>query len=177
MEITIEKLKYNQVDLIVEYWYSLSDSELLKFGADKTRFLKPKEWLQKLKDEISKPVEQNQFYYFLWHLDGIPVGHSNIDQIKYGDSAFMHLHLWKSKLRQKSLGFQFLQKTIPLYFKTFQLEKLFCEPNSENVAPNRVLEKLDFNFVGQFEKKPNWITFHQKVNQYVLNSKDFFKEI
>lgn len=81
----------------------------------------------------------------------------------------MHLHLWQSKFRQKSLGFYFLQKSIPFYFKIFELEKLYCEPNAKDTGPNRVLEKLGFEFIKQSEKTPNWITFHQKVNEYVLN--------
>ncbi len=115
-------------------------------------------------------------YYLLWFLDNIPIGHSNIDNIKYEETAFMHLHLWKSNFRHRNLGFQFLQKTIPLYFKTFALEKLYCEPKSYNKAPNRILEKLGFDCIKQSEKTPNWITFHQKVNEYVLNRNELIEE-
>ena len=162
--------------MVIKYWHSLSNSELLKFGADKTKFPKSNDWQQKLKDEIDKNAKQKQSYYLLWLLDEIPVGHSNIDKIKFGESAFIHLHLWKSNFRQKNLGFQFLQKTIPLFFKNFELEKLYCEPNSDNIAPNRVLEKLGFEFIKQSEKTPNWITFHQKVNEYMLNRNEVNKE-
>ena len=127
-EITIKQFEHKNAELIVEYWYSLTDFELLKFGADKTKFLKPKDWIGKLKDEIDKPLEQKQFYYLLWLLGNIPVGHSNIDKIKFRETAFMHIHIWKSDFRQRNLGFQFLQKTIPLYLKTFELKKLYCEP-------------------------------------------------
>ncbi|WP_145990437.1 hypothetical protein [Psychroflexus sp. MES1-P1E] len=93
MEITIKQFEHKDAELIVKYWYSLTDFELLKFGADKTKFLKPKDWTRKLKEEIDKNLEQKQFYYLLWFLDNIPVGHSNIDKIKFGETAFMHLHL------------------------------------------------------------------------------------
>lgn len=176
MEITIKELEYKDTDMIVDYWYSLNDLELIKFGADKTKFLKPKDWKQKLKDEIDKTVDQKQFYYLLWFLDNFPIGHSNIDQIKFGETAFMHLHLWKSDFRQRNLGFRFLQKTIPLYFKTFELKKLYCEPKSDNKPPNRVLEKLGFEFIKQSIKTPNWITFNQEVNEYVLERNELIEE-
>jgi len=41
MEFTIKELEHKDAELIVKYWYSLTDLELLKFGADKTKFLKP----------------------------------------------------------------------------------------------------------------------------------------
>lgn len=176
MEITIKELEHKDAELIVEYWYSLTDLELLKFGADKTKFLKPKYWEQKLKHEIDENLEQKQFYYVLWFLDNVPIGHSNIDQIKFGETAFMHLHLWKSDFRQRNLGFQFLQKSIPLYFKIFDLKKLCCEPKSDNKAPNRVLEKLGFYFIKQSEKTPNWITFNQEVNEYILNRNEIIEK-
>ena len=176
MEITIKELEHKDAELIVEYWYSLTYFELLKFGADKTKFLKPIDWTQRLKDEIDKTIEHKQFYYLLWYLDNVPIGHSNIDQIKFGETAFMHLHLWKSDFRKNHLGFQFLQKTIPIYFKTFELKKLYCEPKSDNKAPNRVLEKLGFEFIKQSKKVPNWITFHQEVNEYILNRNESIEE-
>ncbi|WP_432412476.1 hypothetical protein [Rasiella sp. SM2506] len=116
----------------------MSDTELLKFGADKTKFPSGKDWQQKLKDEIDKNGKQKQFYYVLWLLNDTPIGHSNMDTIKFGESAYMHLHLWQSTFKQRNLGFQFLQKSIPVYFKSFELEKLYCEPNANNTAPNRV---------------------------------------
>ena len=177
MKLTIRELNHKDIDLIIMYWHGLSDSELLKFGADKTKFPKLKDWQQKLKAEIDKNINQKQFYYLLWLLDDIPVGHSNIDKIKFGETAFMHLHLWKPNFRLKNLGFQFSQKTMPVYFKIFELEKLYCEPNSNNTAPNRLLEKLGFEFIKQSKKTPNWITFYQKVNEFVLNRSSVIKEL
>jgi len=56
-----------------------------------------------------------------------------------------------------------------MYFKIFELNKRYCEPNSNDTAPNRVLEKLSLEFNKQSEKTSDWITFHQKVNEYELN--------
>jgi len=56
-----------------------------------------------------------------------------------------------------------------------ELEKPYCEPNSNNTAPNHILDKLGFELIKQSEKTPNWITFHQKVNEYVLNRNELIK--
>ncbi|ADF53603.1 MAG: hypothetical protein CMP12_07825 [Zunongwangia sp.] len=65
MEITIKKLEHKDAELIVEYWCSLTYFELLKFGADKTKFLKPKDWTQRLKDEIDKTVGCGILFFLL----------------------------------------------------------------------------------------------------------------
>jgi RimJ/RimL family protein N-acetyltransferase len=87
----------------------------------------------------------------------------------------MHLHLWEQKIRRKGLGVDFLRQTIPYYFKNFHLEKLICEPYSKNVAPNKVLEKVGFEFVRSYDTTPGWINFHQTVNRYQLTKTNWYK--
>ena len=114
-------------------------------------------------------MTEKEFYYILWLLDNQPIGHSNINQIKFGNTATMHLHLWDSATRKKGLGIQFLRMTVPYYFKKFNLKKLICEPYSKNVAPNKVLKKLGFEWVRTYDTTPGQINFHQTVNRYELN--------
>jgi len=57
-----------------------------------------------------------------------------------------------------------------------ELEKPYCEPNSNSTAPNHVLDKLGFEPIKQSEKTSNWIIFHQKVNEYVLNRNKVIKQ-
>ena len=80
----------------------------------------------------------------------------------------MHLHLWNNDKRKSGLGLDFLRLTISYYFRNFGLEKLICEPYSKNIAPNRVLRKLGFEFVRTYDTKPGWINFYQTVNRYEL---------
>ena len=108
-----------------------------------------------------------------WLFDNQPIGHSNINQIKFGNTATMHLHLWDSATRKKGLGIQFLRMTVPYYFKKFNLKKLICEPYSKNVAPNKVLKKLGFEWVRTYDTTPGQINFHQTVNRYELNKEHF----
>ena len=94
--------------------------------------------------------------------------HSNINNIEFGKSATMHLHLWEFIKRKSGLGIEFLKMSIPYYFENFGLEKLVCEPYSENVAPNRVLPKLGFKLKRTYETTPGYINFRQTVNRYEL---------
>ncbi len=122
---------------------------------------------------LINPLTEKEFYYILWLFDNQPIGHSNINQIKFGNTATMHLHLWDSATRKKGLGIQFLRMTVPYYFKKFNLKKLICEPYSKNVAPNKVLKKLGFEWVRTYDTTPGQINFHQTVNRYELNKEHF----
>lgn len=166
--MSIRELELNDIEKIVDYFVK-SDADFLKgMGADKSKLPIRKEWISKLKSEFKKPNKKKEFYYIIWMINNEPIGHSNINKIDFGNSATMHLHLWKNERRKKGLGLVFLRQTIPYYFKNFELEKLICEPYLKNIAPNKVLKNLGFEFIRTYETTPGWINFHQKVNRYEL---------
>jgi len=173
MKLTVRKLQLNDIEKIVDYFVKADKEYLLRMGADKSKLPKREKWIKKLEFEYNKTYEKKEFYYIIWLIDNLPVGHSNINKINFGKDATMHLHLWKNDKRKKGLGLSFLKLTIPYFFKYFELEKIICEPYSKNIAPNRVLEKLGFEFVRTYETTPGWINFYQTVNRYELKHEKF----
>jgi RimJ/RimL family protein N-acetyltransferase len=59
-------------------------------------------------------------------------------------------------------------QTAELYFDTLKLERLFCEPNAFNVAPNRTLQRVGFRYVKTYNTVPGPLNFHQAVTRWVL---------
>lgn len=160
------------IEKIVDYFID-SDVEYLKgMGAEKSKLPSRKEWIDKLKQDYEKGNDEKTFYYIIWLIESEAVGHSNINNIDFGKSATMHLHLWEGVNRKNGLGEKLLKKTIPYYFNKFRLEKLICEPYSENPAPNKILKKIGFKFERSYEKTPGWINFRQIVNRYELLRED-----
>ncbi len=176
MSLSVREMKREDIDLIVDYFINADPEFLTSMGADKNKLPDAIEWTKKLDLELKKSYTDKEFYYIIWLLDEIPVGHSNINTIAYGKTAKMHLHLWKNSKRKKGLGAEFLKKTIPFYFENFKLEKLICEPYSENIAPNKTLVKIGFEFIKKYETIPGWINFLQNVNSYEL-TKDQYRRI
>ena len=109
----------------------------------------------------------------IWFYDGKAVGHSNISPIIFGEEAFVHLHIWDEEFRGKGFGWEWLRMSIPFYFKHFNLKKIFCEPNAQNFAPNRTVEKLGFDFVKEYTTIPGWICFEQPVKRWLLTREKF----
>lgn len=168
MKLSIREIQTNDIEKIVNYFVN-ADSEFLKgMGADKSKLPKKDHWIKKLESELKKPYKSKEFYYIIWLLDDQEIGHSNINNIEFGKSATMHLHLWSNTKRESGLGLSFLKLTIPYYFKNIELEKLICEPYSNNIAPNKVLKKLGFELIKTYDTTPGWINFHQTVNRYEL---------
>ncbi|GAA4277335.1 GNAT family N-acetyltransferase [Aquimarina mytili] len=176
MNVSVREMKKDDIESIIDYFVN-ADSEFLKsMGADKSKLPDRVEWIKKLNQEFKKPYTDKEFYYIIWLLDDTPIGHSNINNIEFGNTATMHLHVWKNAKRKKGLGLELLKKTIPFYFKNFKLEKLICEPYSENIAPNKTLIRAGFEFIKKYETVPGWINFLQYVNSYEL-TKDQFERL
>lgn len=168
MKLAVREMEVNDIEKIVDY-FVLADTEfLIGMGADKSKLPDREKWIEKLKSEFQKTYTCKEFYYIIWLLDNQAIGHSNINNIEFGKSAKMHLHLWNNGQRKSGLGLDFLRLTIPYFLKIFKLRKLICEPYSKNLAPNRTLSKLGFELVKTYHTKPGQINFHQIVNRYEL---------
>lgn len=133
--------------------------------------------LQKaLTEQMNIPIHEKMSYTLIWELDGKQVGHSNINKIEFGKKAFIHFHLWKSEIRQKGIGTEFVIKSLPHFFDNFNLKQLFCDPYALNPAPNKALEKIGFKFKRQYTTIPGAQNFKQEVKLWKL-TKNHYKKI
>jgi RimJ/RimL family protein N-acetyltransferase len=173
MELTVREMIEEDIKSAVDYFVNADEFYLKSMGAEKSKFPKREDWINKIKTEIGKPVNEKESYYIIWLKNGAPIGHSNINNIKYGHSARMHLHMWRKDNRAKGLGIKFMRKSISYYFKNFKLETLYCEPYAENPTPHNVLTKMGFSFIRSYETIPGWICFRQMVNRYELHVDKF----
>ena len=173
MNLSIREINNDDIPLIIDYFINADEMFLKAMGAIKSKLPSKKDWLKKLYQEIEKPNSTKEFYYVIWLLNSKPVGHSNINNIIYNKEATMHLHLWQPVKRKKGIGTEFVKMSIPYYFKNFKLKKLICEPYTQNIAPNKVLQKVGFNLIKKYETIPGWINFKQLVNRYEMSFDKF----
>jgi RimJ/RimL family protein N-acetyltransferase len=158
--------------LMLDYFYKADDPFLRGMGVDRLKLPDRDEWLDALLVDHEKPDGERDRFYLVWIFRGQRVGHSSINKIVPGSEAFIHLHLWNSRLRRAGWGTEFVRRSATFYFERFNLQKLVCEPWAENPAPNRVLEKLGFAFVRRYRTIPGVIAFEQEVNRYELRRPD-----
>jgi RimJ/RimL family protein N-acetyltransferase len=171
--LSIRELQHHDIPAIVNYWMTASDAHLTNMGVDLKKMLSAEQFTQFLEKNINTPIEQRISCCIIWEVDGKPVGHTNTNPTKFGEEAFMHLHLWNTDTRRKGLGTELVKLTLPYYFETLKLKRLFCEPYALNAAPNRTLEKAGFEFVKEYITTPGFINFEQPVKRWQMTRERF----
>jgi len=166
-------MQESDIAFIVSYFVDADPDYLLSLGAEKSKLPASEEWAELLVNEIDKPFLEKEFHYVIWQVNGEAVGHSNINKIVYGESAAMHLHIWKGDNRRKGVGSSLLRQSISNYFENFDLQKLICEPYAQNLAPNKLLKEVGFEFIRAYDTTPGLICFHQTVNSFELSRSRF----
>lgn len=176
VSLSVREIEIGDVALITDYWLNASASYLHGMGADKEK-VPPKEyWYDALTTQINTPLEQKQSYCTIWLIDGKAAGHCNVNKIRFGEEAFMHLHLWYPDERKQGMGTSFVRMSLPFFFDNLQLQHLYCEPYALNKAPNRALEKTGFHLVKEYVTTPGFLNFEQPVKRWHL-SRERFREM
>ncbi len=158
--------------LIVDYFHQSSPEHLETLGVDPSRLPEAAAWRQWLSHENAKPLAARKSLFVVWEVDGRALGFSTADKIVFGEQAHMHLHIVDAVQRRAGLGSACVKQSARLYFEALQLERLFCEPNAFNVAPNRALQKAGFSYVKTHRTVPGPLNFHQAVTRWVLTADD-----
>lgn len=166
---SIREMRLVETRSMIRYFLKADLDYLKGMGVDPAKMPSEGDWFELLDKDYARPIEERKFYYLIWAADGDPVGHCNINKITFGDSAYMHLHIWNTGHRRTGCATRLLEPSIEHFFDRFKLERLFCEPYAKNPAPNRALPKAGFTLVKTYETMPGWITFHQPVNLWVLD--------
>jgi RimJ/RimL family protein N-acetyltransferase len=152
----------------VSYFHGAPDEHLHRLGVDRARLPDPADWEAGFAANLKLPIEQRSEYGVVWELDGVLVGFSTADQIQIGADAHMHLHIVDPQRRSAGLGTAFVRLTAAHYCQVLRLERLFCEPNAFNTAPNRTLQSAGFRYVRTRECRPNPINTYQTTTVWVF---------
>lgn len=154
--------------MVVDYFLGLDREALQRMGADPEKLLARNDWLALLRSDHAKPLRERNFYYLGYELAGRLIGHTNVNQIVFGEEATLHLHIYPSESRRRGLGTAMVRAAIPRFFADLELKRLHCWPRASNDAPNRTLAKLGFRSLGRLTTVPGWINFEQEVERWVL---------
>ncbi len=168
MELIVRPMELGEVELRIDYFLNASPDYLDKLGVDPACLPTREEWLKIYQEDYSLPLEKRKGMQLLWLGDGKPVGFSSADKIQFGQKANMHLHVLEAEDRNTGIGTECVLRSAALYFELLKLERLYCQPNAFNTAPNRTLQKAGFKYLQTYETIPSTLNFYQPVNQWVL---------
>lgn len=166
--LTVREMKLADVGIRIDYFHDASDEHLRSLGVDRSLLPMREGWFAHYEEDFERPVRERVSYSLVWELDGRPVGFSSTDRIVFGTEAFMHLHILRSSQRRAGLGSEFVKMSAQKYIQVLELERLFCEPNAFNVAPNRTLQRAGFRYLFTHETTPGPINFPQVTTRWLL---------
>jgi RimJ/RimL family protein N-acetyltransferase len=166
--LRVRELLLPEVDVRIDYFHGSSDEHLLMLGVDRTLLPSRRAWREIYEVDYARPIDERQHYTLAWEFDERIIGFSSLDQITYGEQAFMHLHILATADRRTGMGTNLIRLSAAAYFRTFELKRLYCQPNAFNVAPNRTLQRAGFRYEFTRDLQPSPINFLQPVTRWVL---------
>ena len=168
MDLHVREMQPDEIPLRIDYFHGASDEALKTMGVERDLLPSPEQWRASSAADLRRPYAQRETMLLVWLCDDRPIGFSSADRIHFGDHARMHLHVLRTQDRRRGIGAECVRKSADLYFKLLKIERLYCEPNAYNIAPNRTLQRVGFKFLKTYETVPGPINFHQPVTQWVL---------
>lgn len=167
-QLRIREIQSVDIDSIIHYWLDSDKAYLKGMGVDLSLLPKADEIRNFLENQIKTPIEEKTSYALIWELNNHAIGHCNVNEIDFGNSAKMHLHLWDVSNRKKGIGTELVQKSTDIFFKNLKLKTIICEPYANNEAPNKTLAKCGFEFQKKYITTPGTWNFEQEVCRWEL---------
>jgi RimJ/RimL family protein N-acetyltransferase len=174
--LSVREIQETDIELISQYWLTVDPAFLTGMGVDLTKMPSKEEWITMLSEQLAQPYPEKRSYCIIWLVDNKPIGHCNVNKIKFGEEAYMHLHMWNSDLRKKGMGTELVKMSLPYFFENLKLKTIYSEPYALNPAPNKALEKAGFSFVKEFITIPGFLNFEQQVKRWELTYEQYKKQ-
>jgi len=169
MRLTVREMTLSEADIRIDYFHDASDEYPRVLGVDRALLPTREAWRTFYEEDSARPIRDRVNYSLVWQQSGQVVGFSSTDRIDFGHEAFMHLHVVEAALRSSGLGTHFVRLSAQAYFESLEPQRLFCEPNAFNVAPNRTLQRAGFRYLFTHEAQPSSINFLQSTTRWVLD--------
>jgi RimJ/RimL family protein N-acetyltransferase len=171
----VREIQKRDIELITGYWLNAEPAFLTGMGVDLNKMPSMEEWITILSEQLEQPYPQKKSYCIIWLVDNKAIGHCNVNKIKFGEEAYMHLHVWNRAFRKKGMGTELVKMSLSYFFENLELKKIYSEPYALNPAPNKVLAKAGFTFVRKYITIPGLLNFEQPVNLWELTFKQYKK--
>ena len=168
MDVNVYPMSPADVPLMVDYFLQAPLELLDRMGVDPERLPEREWWIDHVNADLALPLAERKYLYLVAEVSGEAVGHCNVNKVRFGLDAFMHLHLWQPDSRRSGVGAAMVRLSLPVFCRELELATIYCEPKANNEAPNRTLAKAGFEFVETYRTTPGWLNYEQEVNRWVF---------
>ena len=160
-------MRVEEAGLVVRYFHDASDADLERMGVvPRPQLPAPDEWATRLRAAIQAEPGQATSFYLTWLVDWQPVGFSSLKNLKPGESADLHLHMWSAPHRGQGHGAILFCLSVLEAYDRFRLRHAACEPKASNPMPNRMLAKVGFPLVRTYEGASSELSQRTRLNRH-----------
>lgn len=160
-------MRPEEAALVARYFHGASDADLDRMGVVERARLPPEgEWARRLQAAMLGPDETATSAYLAWLVDGQPVGFASLKNLRPGESADLHLHMWSAPHRGLGQGAILFCLSVQEAFERFRLRRAVCEPKATNPMPNRMLAKVGFPLVTTYVGASSELSRTTELNRY-----------
>lgn len=144
--VTVRSLVLNDIDFIVNYWFSHSEDFWVSRGVDIKKIGTPESYKESLLKKFKIHSEIPSI--IIIECNGKPVGHHAISHILPNESAVFHAHIWLDESRKKGTCSISYIKACRHFMNAFNLKKIFFKTPKINVGANKLKEKIGLKKIG-----------------------------
>jgi len=175
--LSVRELKDADIALIADYWARVDANHLAAMGVDRAMVPARRDFVAMLSGDLALALQERPSYYTIWEVNSTPMGHCNVNKIRFGRDAYMHMHVWHRDRRRQGIGAKLLPQSVRHFFGRLELQDLYCEPYALNPAPHAVLVKAGFLFVREYTTVPGIINFEQPVKRWHMSRSRYVESL
>ena len=145
--LRVRPLESGDIPAIVEYWTTATASDLERMGVDVAK-LPSAAGLTSNLERLCGGGQDVTTAYSVWRVDDQSIGYASLKNIRRGDRAEIHLHMWSAGFRGQGLGDPLFALSALDFYERFALQQIVCEPSAGNAMPNRMLQRAGYPLLG-----------------------------
>ena len=164
--LSVRPLTAADIRLVVDYWCDMPNENLLRMGAERDYIPSREEFTANLLHQLTTTDRNATSFVLMWLADGEPIGFNTLKNIRYGEDADIHLHIFDDRHRGKGYGAPLFCLATVEYYRRFALQSMMCEPRSANPMPNGMLRKVGFPLIKTYVGRSSAICGVCELNRY-----------
>jgi len=168
-KLSIREIVAEDASFVNQYWADNTDDDLVRMGeAARPDAQGSIDFINQFCSE-RLPPDRAEEGLLIWELDGKPIGYCSLKEIRCGNDAQIHLHMWERNLRGKGVGAGLFCLSALKFIKEFKLRTLYCQPKHDNPMPNRMLKKIGCALLSKVDWKHPGNGSIVRQNQYLVS--------
>jgi RimJ/RimL family protein N-acetyltransferase len=141
----------SDIPLFLDYWYRSPSGFIEGLGVDLAKMPSEPDMEKSLRERIlsnaTLPASQLQLQVITY--EGRAIGVHSVNELKAGDSAIFHAHIFKPEMRGRGIGMKSYPLACRVFMGRFHLKKILFKTPVQNRASLHVKEKLGIRRIGE----------------------------